>query len=70
MSSIIQWMAWAERRMASLCIQERLDVAMLGATQGPLTVTFTLRLLRPSKVELARLLVQPWAWSIRCLGGS
>ena len=55
-ATVKQWMAWAERRMASLCIQERLDVAMIGATQGPLTVTFTLRLLRPSRGELARLL--------------
>lgn len=56
MSNIRQWIAWTERRLASLCIQERLDVAMMGATQGPLTVTFTLRLLRPSRADLAKIL--------------
>lgn len=56
MGNMRQWIAWAERSLASLCIEEGLDVAMLGATQGPMVVTFGLRLLRPSRSSLARLL--------------
>jgi hypothetical protein len=56
MSDMRQWMAWAEERLAILMIQEGLEVGMAQAIQGPMTVTFRLRLLRPAKASLARLL--------------
>lgn len=51
-----QWMAAAERSLACLCIQEGLQIGLVRAIQGPMTITFTLRLLRPSKASLAKLL--------------
>jgi len=56
MSDMRQWMAWAEERLAILMIQEGLEVGMAQAIQGPMTVTFRLRLLRPSRASLAKLL--------------
>lgn len=56
MSDMRQWMAWAEERLAILMIQEGLEVGLAQAIQGPMTVTFRLRLLRPSRASLARLL--------------
>lgn len=56
MGNMRQWMAWAEKGLARLCIEEGLDVAMMGATQGPMVVTFGLRLLRPSRASLSRML--------------
>ena len=56
MSRMRQWIAWAERSLASLCVSEGLHVVNTGAIQGPLTITFTLRLLRPSRASLSRLL--------------
>lgn len=56
MSDMRQWMAWAEERLAILMIQEGLEVGLAQAIQGPMTVTFRLRLLKPSRASLARLL--------------
>jgi len=56
MNDIRQWMAWAEERLAILMIQEGLAVGLAQAIQGPMTVTFRLRLLQPSKSSLAKLL--------------
>ncbi len=56
MSDIRQWMAWTEERLAILMIQEGLQVGLAQAIQGPMTVTFRLRLLQPSKASLAKLL--------------
>lgn len=56
MQDIRQWMAWAEERLAILMIQEGLAVGLAQAIQGPMTVTFRLRLLQPSKSSLAKLL--------------
>lgn len=53
---ILRWMAWAERSLASLAISEALHVGMAQAIQGPMTITFRLRLLQPSKAGLAKLL--------------
>lgn len=53
---IIRWIAWAERSLASLIISEGLHVGMAQAIQGPMTLTFRLRLLQPSKAGLAKLL--------------
>ncbi len=56
MADIRQWIAWAEERLAILMIQEGLQVGLAQAIQGPMTVTFRLRLLQPSKASLAKLL--------------
>lgn len=53
---IIRWISWAERSLASLAISEGLHIGMAQAIQGPMTITFRLRLLRPSKAGLSRLL--------------
>jgi len=56
MNDIRRWMAWTEERLAILMIQEGLAVGLAQAIQGPMTVTFRLRLLQPSKSSLAKLL--------------
>jgi hypothetical protein len=56
MSTIRQYMAWCEKRMARLIIAEGLHVGLLGVTQGPLTITFRVRLLQPSAGALRKLL--------------
>ncbi len=53
---MVRWMAWAEKRIARLVVDEKLHVRLLGVVQGPLTVTFRLRLVRPSAGALRRLL--------------
>jgi hypothetical protein len=56
MSDVRRWMAWSEERLAILMIQEGLAVGLAQAIQGPMTVTFRVRLLQPSKASLAKLL--------------
>lgn len=53
---IIRWIAWAERSLASLAISEGLHIGLAQAIQGPMTITFRLRLLQPSKTSLSKLL--------------
>lgn len=54
--ALVDWLPWAERRLAELCVREALHVRCLGVVQGPMTVTFALMLMRPSRAELGRLL--------------
>lgn len=56
MATMKQWIAWAERHIGQAVVGEGLRVALAGVTQGPLTVTFRLRLLRPNPSELRKLL--------------
>lgn len=56
MANIRQWIAWAERRVADIVVGEGLDVGLVGVTQGPHTVTFRLRLIRPDRAGLQKLL--------------
>lgn len=56
MASVRQWAAWAEKRIAGVVVAEGLHVGLLGVVQGPLVVTFRLRLLRPSPAALRKLL--------------
>lgn len=51
-----RWIAWAERRIGRIVISEGLHVGLAQVTQGPLTVTFRLRLLKPSRTALKTLL--------------
>ena len=53
---IIRWIAWAERSLAGLAISEGLHIGLAQAIQGPMVVTFRLRLLTPSKTALSKLL--------------
>ena len=53
---IIRWIAWAERSLAGLAISEGLHIGLAQAIQGPMVVTFRLRLLTPSKTSLSKLL--------------
>ncbi len=56
MGTIQQYMAWAEKRIAHLIISEGLHVGLLKVTQGPLTITFQVRLLHPSRAAIYKLL--------------
>jgi hypothetical protein len=55
MATMKQWIAWAERRIAGVVVAEGLHVGLLGVVQGPLTVTFRLRLLTPSPASLRKI---------------
>lgn len=56
MSTIQQYMAWAEKRIAQVVVNEGLHVGLLKVTQGPLTITFQVRLLEPSRAAISKLL--------------
>lgn len=56
MTMIRQYIAWTEQKIATLMIREGLHVGCLGVIQGPLTITFRLRLLQPSRQALMKLL--------------
>lgn len=56
MGTLRQWVAWSERRIGRVVVGEGLAVALAGVIQGPLTVTFRLRLLQPSPTALRKLL--------------
>lgn len=49
-------MRWCEERMKHLVIQEKLHVAMVKAIQGPLTITYQLRMTQHSQSALRKLL--------------
>lgn len=55
-ANLTRYIAWAERRIAAVVTGERLAVGCAGVTQGPMTITYRLRLLHPNRVDLARLL--------------
>lgn len=56
MANIRQYIAWAEKRIGRLIIAESLHCGLLGVVQGPLVITFKVRLLHPSPAALRRLL--------------
>lgn len=56
MATMRQWIAWAEQRIASVVIREGIQVGLVNVVQGPLTVTFCIRLLRPSPISLRKIL--------------
>jgi len=56
MASMKQYVAWADRRIGRLVVAEGLHCGLLGVTQGPLTLTFRVRLLNPSPTALRKLL--------------
>ncbi len=55
-ANLTRYIAWAERRIADVVTGERLAVGCAGVTQGPMTITYRLRLLHPNRPDLARLL--------------
>jgi len=56
MATIRQLVRWNEQQLACLIVTEGLHVAMTGMVQGPLTLTYKLRLLQPSRQALNKLL--------------
>lgn len=56
MATMKQWIAWAERQVGQAVVGEGLRVGLAGVIQGPLTVTFRLRLLQPTPADLRKLL--------------
>ena len=55
-SQITQWIAWAERRIAGVVVREGLVVQLAKVVQGPLVVSFLLRLRRPSPTDVRKVL--------------
>lgn len=56
MADIRQYMAWVERRIGALVVREGLHCGLVRVVQGPLVLTFTVRLLAPTPAALRRLL--------------
>jgi len=56
MSTIRQYAAWAEKQIARLVVSEGLAVGLLGVTQGPMVLTYRVRLLQPAPGSLRKLL--------------
>ena len=56
MASVQQYLAWAEKRIGALVVREGLQCGLARVVQGPLVLTFTVRLLAPSPAALRRLL--------------
>ena len=56
MADIRQYTTWAEQRIGRLVISEGLHCGLLGVTQGPLTLTFRVRMLSPSPTALRKLM--------------
>lgn len=56
MATMKQWIAWAEGLVGQAVVGEGLRVGLAGVIQGPLTVTFRLRLLQPTPANLRKLL--------------
>ena len=56
MANMRQWVAWTEKRLARVVVDEGLHVGLAEVKQGPLVVTFRLRLLKPDRRSLDRLL--------------
>ncbi|GIV73557.1 FtsK/SpoIIIE domain-containing protein [Caldilinea sp.] len=56
MSDLLTWIRWVESRIAAVAIHEQLYLRVVDATRGPMTVTFTVRLLQPSPAGLRRVL--------------
>jgi len=56
MASMRQYIAWAEKCIARLVVAEGLRCGLLSVVQGPLTLTFRVRLLSPSPTALRKLL--------------
>lgn len=51
-----RYVAWCEQRIKQLVIQEKLHLGLVKVVQGPLTITFLVRMIRPSKQGLQKLL--------------
>jgi hypothetical protein len=56
MATVPQYLAWAERRIAKVVTQEGLHLGLMKVVQGPLTLTFCVRLLQPTPATLRRVL--------------
>ena len=56
MATIHQYIAWCEQRIAALIIEEGFHLGLVRVVQGPLTITYHVRLLRPSSGQLQKLL--------------
>ena len=56
MATLRQWIGWAEQQIAGVIVGEQLHCVLRTVVQGPLTVTFQMRLVRPSATSLRKLL--------------
>jgi DNA segregation ATPase FtsK/SpoIIIE-like protein len=56
MAGIRQWVAWAEQKIAGVIINEGLHCGLCEVKQGPLTITFRVRLIKPTPVNLRKIL--------------
>lgn len=56
MATVKQYAAWCEKRIAATVVGEGLQCGLLGVVQGPLTITYRVRLMQPAPAALKRLL--------------
>lgn len=56
MATVRQYAAWCEKRIAATVVGEGLQCGLLGVVQGPLTITYRVRLMQPTPAALKRLL--------------
>ncbi|MFN8495669.1 MAG: FtsK/SpoIIIE domain-containing protein [Caldilineaceae bacterium] len=56
MANLLQWVAWAERKLAAIVVAEGLRCGLAEVKQGPLVITFRVRLLAPNPSDLRKLL--------------
>lgn len=56
MANLVQWIAWTERRIATVVVAEGLRCGLAEVKQGPLVITFRIRLLEPNPSQLRKIL--------------
>ena len=56
MATVKQYAAWAEQRIAGIVLREGLACGLVRVVQGPLVLTYTVRLLVPSPASLRKVL--------------
>jgi hypothetical protein len=56
MANVRHWVAWAEQKIAGVVVTEGLHCGLCEVKQGPLTITFRVRLLKPTPASLKKVL--------------
>ncbi len=56
MGDIRQYMAWAEKRIARVVMKAKIHVGVIKVIQGPLSITFRVRLIDPTREDVNKLL--------------
>lgn len=64
MAAMLTWCAWAENQLRAVALGEGLHVGFAGLVQGPTVVTARLRMLRPNRQELGKMLSATFAGAL------